>query len=386
MSARKIAVFTGSRAEYGLLIPVIRAISTTPGLEALLIASGDHVASDAEAVPVAAQVSIRRADESAGSTPRAIGAGVVAVTEVLERLAPDVVVVYGDRFEAFAALIAATQMSIPTAHLEGGDLTQGGTLDDVVRHAMSKLAHVHFPTNEDAADRLRKMGEEPWRIHTVGFPPIDLISKGDFSTRAEVLDQLGLDEARPVVLFTPHPISTSPTGAAREIEVCLAALERAHRELNAQLVLTHPNGDLGSDVIIQALEAFAEAHPGTHLRPSLGRRLYHGVLSLCGAKTGVCVGNSSSGLKETGAFHCPAVDIGPRQTGRLRGENVLHVPVEEGAIFEAVRVSLVDQAFRARVQAARNPYGQGNTGGRIARILAELDLDAPGLVAKQTLL
>lgn len=386
MTARKVAVFTGSRAEYGLLIPVIRAIAAAPGLEVLLIASGDHVAGDAEAVPAAAQVSIRREDESAGSTPRAIGAGVVAVTEALERLAPDIVVIYGDRFEAFAAMIAATQMGLPTAHLEGGDLTQGGTLDDVVRHAMSKLAHVHFPTNEAAAGRLRKMGEEPWRIHAVGFPPIDLISRGDFAPHDEVAEQLGLDPVRPVVLFTLHPISTAPEDAGREIGVCLTALARAEAELDAQLVLTHPNGDLGSDAIIEALAGFAKAHPGAVLRPSLGRRLYHGLLSLCGANTGVCVGNSSSGLKETGAFHCPAVDVGPRQSGRLRGVNVLNVPVDAGAIFEAIRTCLEDGAFRAEVRAAENPYGQGNTGPEIARILGELDLGAAGLVAKKTLL
>ena len=386
MTARKIAVFTGSRAEYGLLIPVIRAIDAAPDLELQLIVSGDHVSGDAEAVPVAARVSIERSDESAGSTPRAIGAGIVAVTDALERLAPDVVVIYGDRFEAFAALIAATQMSVPTAHLEGGDLTQGGTLDDVVRHAMSKLAHIHFPTNADAAERLRKMGEEPWRIHTVGFPPIDLITEGDFAPRDEVLSALGLDTARPIVLFTLHPISTSPDHAGREIDACLTALARVREKMDAQLVLTYPNGDVGSDAIISALAEFAEAQPGTVLRPSLGRWLYHGLLSVCGAEKGVCVGNSSSGLKETGAFHCPAVDVGPRQTGRLRGTNVIGAAVETEAIFDVVRKCLLDEAFRAEVRAAENPYGKGNTGPLITQVLQDLDLGNPGLVAKKTLL
>ena len=386
MTARKIAVFTGSRAEYGLLIPVIRAIDAAPDLELQLIVSGDHVSGDAEAVPVAARVSIERSDESAGSTPRAIGAGIVAVTNALERLAPDVVVIYGDRFEAFAALIAATQMSVPTAHMEGGDLTQGGTLDDVVRHAMSKLAHIHFPTNADAAERLRKMGEEPWRIHTVGFPPIDLITEGDFAPRDEVLSALGLDTARPIVLFTLHPISTSPDHAGREIDACLTALARVREKMDAQLVLTYPNGDVGSDAIISALAEFTEAHPGTVLRPSLGRWLYHGLLSVCGAEKGVCVGNSSSGLKETGAFHCPAVDVGPRQTGRLRGTNVIGAAVETESIFDAVRKCLLDEAFRAEVRAAENPYGKGNTGPLITQVLQDLDLGNPGLVAKKTLL
>lgn len=385
MARRKIAVFTGSRAEYGLLTPVIQAISADPKLELLLIVSGDHVARDTEAVEPAATVTIARADESPASTPRAIGEGVVDMTDVLERLAPDIVLIYADRFESFAAMIAATQMGLPTAHMEGGDLTQGGTLDDVVRHAMSKLAHIHFPTNEEAAVRLRAMGEEPWRIHTVGFPPIDLIRKGDFALRGEVLEALGLDPARPIILFTQHPISTTPGQARVEIAESLAALARAAEAFDAQLILTHPNDDVGSDAIIAALEKFVEGHPGAILRPSLGRRLYHGVLALCG-ENGVCVGNSSSGLKETGAFQCPAVDIGPRQAGRLRGVNVMNVPVERDAIFDAIKTALTDEAFRARVAAAENPYGLGNTGPLIAEILGSIDLEDPALLPKQTLL
>lgn len=385
MAARRVGVFTGSRSEYGLLVPVLRAIEADPALELVLIAGNTHVGGDAEEFPVAAEVPIVREGEDAASTSRAIGKGILGITEALERLNVDVFVVYGDRFEAFAAMIAATQMGVPTAHIEGGDLTQGGTLDDVVRHAMTKLAHIHLTTNAEAAGRVRKMGEEAWRIHTVGFPPIDLIRAGDFTPVLGVIKELGLDPARSVVLFTQHPISTSPEGAEAEIAACLDALERARVELGAQLVLTYPNGDLGSAAIIEALEGFASDRPNVFLRQSLGRRLYHGVLNFCGRETrGVCVGNSSSGLKETPAFACPTVDIGPRQDGRLRGENVMHVPCEEEAIFAAIRTGIMDQAFRMRVAGAENPYGQGDSGPAIARILAGLDLEGPGLVAKKT--
>lgn len=386
MDKRKIAVFTGSRAEFGLLVPVIRAVEAAPSLELQLIVSGDHAETSPDAISPAARLMIQRQDERPASTSRAIGEGVLAMTEALDRLAPDICVIYGDRFEAFAALIAATQMGIPTAHLEGGDLTQGGTLDDVVRHAMSKLAHLHFPTNAEAADRLKAMGEEDWRIHTVGFPPIDLIRAGDFAPEDEVCDQLGLDPGRPIILFTLHPISTSPEGAAAEAERCLTALDHARTRWAAQLVLTYPNGDLGSDAIVAGLRTFAAARPDVVLRKSLGRHLYHGLLSVCGAKTGVCVGNSSSGLKETAAFHCPAIDIGPRQTGRLRGGNVLHVPVETAAIVEALDRTLNDAEARSALAAAPNPYGMGNAGTRIAEILADLDVDDPRLLPKQTLL
>lgn len=387
MAKRRIGVFTGSRSEYGLLVPVLQAIAQAPDLELVLIAGGEHVQTEADGFTAAANVPVTRKDERAGSTSRAIGAGVTAITDALEQLQIDAFVIYGDRFEAFAAMIAATQMSIPTAHIEGGDLTQGGALDDVVRHAMTKLAHVHLTTNAEAAMRVRLLGEEPWRIHNVGFPTIDLINAGDFVGPEAVIAELNLDASRPVVLFTQHPITTAPGAAQDQIDASLRALERARLELNAQIILTYPNGDLGSDVIITALKNWASERPDVILRHSLGRRLYHGTLNLCGrVVNGVCVGNSSSGVKETMAFDCPAIDIGPRQTGRLRGMNVAHVPHEAEAVFKAIREGIQNEDYRSDIKAADNPYGQGNTGPKIAEILSSIDLTAPALLTKQTLL
>ena len=384
MTTKRIGVFTGSRSEYGLLVPVMRAVEAHGDLD-LKVISGDPDPGTPE-FPIAAHVPITRADETPGSTPRAIGQGVLGLTDALDRLNLDALVIYGDRFEAFAAMIAATQRGLAVAHIEGGDLTQGGTLDDVVRHAMSKLAHLHFPTNEAAANRLRAMGEEDWRITTAGFPPIDLIRAGDFAPLNDIITEFGLDPRSygALVLFTLHPISTSPESAETEIAACMTALARAERELNARIMLTYPNGDVGSAAIIAALEGFKADHPDAILRKTLGRHRYHGVLNFCGVNPGVCVGNSSSGLKETPAFHCPAVDIGPRQTGRLRGENVLHVPCEADAIYEAIRTALTDDTFRKNVRQAPNPYGQGNAGPTIARVLAETDLSDPKLIQKQT--
>ncbi len=384
MSGKRIGIFTGSRSEYGLLVPVMRAVEAHPDLD-LSVLSGDPDPGEPE-FSIAAHVPVTRADETAGSTPRAIGQGVLDLTDALDRQPLDALVIYGDRFEAFAAMIASTQRGLATAHIEGGDLTQGGTLDDVVRHAMSKLAHLHFPTNEAAADRLRAMGEEDWRITTAGFPPIDLIRAGDFTPLNDVVTEFGLDTQADLVLFTLHPISTSPETAEAEIAACMAALAWAERELGARIMLTYPNGDVGSQAIIAALKRFEAEHPDSILRKTLGRHRYHGVLNFCGANGGVCVGNSSSGLKETPAFHCPAVDIGPRQSGRLRGANVLHVPCEEDAIFGAIRTALTDEGFRKTVRDAPNPYGQGNAGATIARVLAETDLRDPKVIQKQTVL
>lgn len=385
MAARKIGVFTGNRAEYGLLVPVMRALRDAPDLELRLFLGQTGLAERAEDFVVSATVAIARSDATPASTPRAIGEGILGLTDALVADLPDIFVVYGDRFESFAAMIAATQMNLPTAHVEGGDLTQGGTLDDVVRHAMTKLAHIHLATNALSARRIVQLGEEDWRVHTIGFPTLDLIRSGDYTPPEEALAELGLSADSPLVIFTQHPITTSHATAGREIEACLAALERAREELGAQIVLTYPNSDLGSEVIIDALERWAAGREGAILRKSLGRRLYHGVLNLCGTVTnGVCVGNSSSGVKETGAFRCPAVNIGPRQSGRMAGENVAHVDVDSEAIFTAIRRALVDGRYRRAVAEAPNPYGEGDTGPRVTRILSDLDLDDPRLLNKQT--
>jgi UDP-hydrolysing UDP-N-acetyl-D-glucosamine 2-epimerase len=387
MSLRKVGVFTGNRAEFGLLVPVLRALRDSDDLELQLFVGQAGLSDEGEGFKVAATVPIARADETPASTPRAIGEGILGMADALVRASPDIFVIYGDRFEAFAALIASTQMGLPTAHIEGGDLTQGGTLDDVVRHAMTKLAHVHLATNPASAARLCQMGEEEWRVHDVGFPTLDLIRAGDFATPEETRLALGLAEREPLIIFTQHPITTSPQTASDEIAACLAALERARVDLGARVVLTYPNSDLGSQSIIAAIEEWSAARPDVVLRKSLGRRLYHGVLNLCGRETnGVCVGNSSSGVKETTAFTCPAVNIGPRQSGRLAGDNVAHVEVAEEDIFRAIRRALIDGVYRKAAAAAPNPYGAGDTGAKVRRILSELNLDDPGLLNKQTVL
>jgi UDP-N-acetylglucosamine 2-epimerase (non-hydrolysing)/GDP/UDP-N,N'-diacetylbacillosamine 2-epimerase (hydrolysing) len=267
------------------------------------------------------EVIIKMEGDSRIATAQAIGSGVQAISMALDRLKPDIVVVYADRFEGFSAVIAASQMNIPTAHIEGGDLTEGGALDDSVRHAMTKLAHLHFTTNQQASNRILAMGEEPWRVHTVGFPAIDLISEGRFASAKEVVEKLGLDLSRPVMLFTQHSVSTEYSRAAEQLAPSLVAIERLAAE-GVQTILTYPNNDAGGQAIIEQLEIFGEAGvPGTQVCRSLGRHLYHGVLALARDQSLriACVGNSSSGLKETPAFACPTVNIGSRQEGRLRG-------------------------------------------------------------------
>jgi UDP-hydrolysing UDP-N-acetyl-D-glucosamine 2-epimerase len=384
-SKRRVAVFTGNRAEYGLQYPILKAISEHAELEYRLLVSGAHLEPNfgrtldeirSDGFRIDAEVKIELSEDSRIATARAIGSGVLAVSAALEQARPDIVVVYADRFEGFAAVIAASQMNIPTAHIEGGDLTEGGALDDSVRHAMTKLAHLHFTTNQQASNRILAMGEEPWRVHTVGFPAIDLISEGRYASVEEVVRRLKLDLARPVVLFTQHSVTTEFDSAAAQVQPSLAALRRL-AERDVQVIVTYPNNDAGGRAIIAQLQAF-EREPvrGVQVHRSLGRSLYHGVLALArdSALRVACVGNSSSGIKETPAFGCPTVNIGSRQDGRLRGDNVVDAPYDESALVAAVDRCLHDEAFRATARRTPNPYYLGDAGKKIAAVLATIPL------------
>lgn len=396
MKKRTIAIFTGNRAEYGLQYPILRAVDKHPALEYRLLVSGAHLDSNfgrtldeirSDGFRIDAEVKIEMDAGSLFATAQAIGSGVLAISNVLAELKPDMMVVYADRFEGFAAIIASTQMNIPTAHVEGGDLTEGGALDDSVRHAMTKLAHLHFTTNQQATNRILAMGEEAWRVHTVGFPAIDLISEGRYAKANDVAERLNLDLTRPVVLFTQHSVTTEFDRAAAQLEPALAAMEQLARE-GVQVILTYPNNDAGGRAIIERLDAFKlRAVPNTQVHRSLGRHLYHGVLALakdCAVRV-ACVGNSSSGLKETPAFGCPTVNIGSRQDGRLRGDNVLDADYNAGAITAAVRRCLFDDVFRDHCQRAENPYYLGDAGPKIAGVLAEVPLDQALIRKRMTL-
>ncbi len=396
MKQRVIAVFTGNRAEYGLQYPILRAIDKHSDLDYRLLVSGAHLDPNfgstldeirADGFHIDAEVKIEMDAASLFATAQAIGSGILSISRVLNDLKPDMMVVYADRFEGLAAVTAATQMNIPTAHIEGGDLTEGGALDDSVRHAMTKLAHLHFTTNQQATNRILGMGEEAWRVHTVGFPAIDLISERRFSTTREVAEKLDLDLSRPVVLFTQHSVSTEFDQAAEQLAPSLAVIERLASE-GVQTILTYPNNDAGGQAIIEKLKTFTEENiPNTQVCRSLGRYLYHGVLALARDPSIriACVGNSSSGLKETPAFGCPTVNIGSRQESRLRGENVLDAGYDAEGVADAIQQCLYDEDFRVLCSRAKNPYWLGEAGPKIADVLATVPLNKKIIQKRMTL-
>ncbi|HNC07778.1 MAG TPA: UDP-N-acetylglucosamine 2-epimerase [Anaerolineales bacterium] len=392
MTKRKIAVFTGNRAEYGLQYPILRAIAADPRLDYFLLAGGAHLQQDfgrtmaeieADGFRVYREVEIRMEHDTLFSTAQAIGTGIVSLSKTLDELRPDFLVVYADRYEGFSAMITGTQMNIPTAHIEGGDYTEGGALDDSVRHAMTKLAHLHFATNEQAVERICKLGEEPWRVFNVGQPSLDLITAGLFASPEEVAAELKLDLSKPVILFCQHSVTTEFEQAAEQVKPSLRALQKLASEGN-QIIITYPNNDAGGRRIIDEIEKL-KGTPNMHITKNLGRHRFHGVLNIIGrVGRGAFVGNSSAIIKETPAFGCPAVNIGSRQQGRLRADNVLDTSYNEENILAAIQHSIHDEGFRHQCQTCKNPYGAGNAGPKIAEALATIPLDSRLLQKKMT--
>jgi UDP-N-acetylglucosamine 2-epimerase (non-hydrolysing)/GDP/UDP-N,N'-diacetylbacillosamine 2-epimerase (hydrolysing) len=229
------------------------------------------------------------------------------------------------------------------------------------------------------------MGEESWRVFTVGFPALDLVAAGLYANPDEIQATLGVDLTRPVILFCQHSVTTEFDEAVEQVRPSLEALVVLAR-LGYQVILTYPNNDAGGRRIIQELLALqARRMPNLQLVQSLGRHRFHGTLNLIGRHTrGAFVGNSSAGIKETPAFGCPAVNIGSRQQGRLRADNVLDVPYDCDAIVAAIQRCVEDQAFRLQCQTCVNPYGAGNAGPRIADTLATMPIDARLLQKKLT--
>jgi UDP-hydrolysing UDP-N-acetyl-D-glucosamine 2-epimerase len=373
---RRIGVVTVSRSDYGHLRPVLDGIRRAADLDLVLFAAGMHLSPEfgdtlrdieADGFPIAERIEMLED----GDTPEAVaistGRGVEGFARAFARQRPDLLVVLGDRFEMLAAAVAALPFALPVAHVHGGEVSEGA-MDNQIRHAITKLAHLHFASAEVHAKRIGRMGEEAWRIHTVGAPGLDRLAGLATLTREALAGELKLPTEGPWLLVTFHPVTLEYRDTAVHVDELLAALEKTE----GTLVITYPNADTSGRVIIDRLEEFASRHSGRcRLVRSLGERLYLSLLS----HTDVMIGNSSSGLIEAPSFGLPAVNIGARQRGRLRGANVIDVAPSREEILRGIEAAR-GPAFRARARAAANPYGDGRTAPRIVEVLRDIPLDA----------
>lgn len=370
---RRIGAVTFSRSEYSGLAPVMKAIQAEPELELELLVSGTHLSPqfgltvkeiEADGLPIAERIEMLEADDSPLGTARSLGRAVLGLAASLERLKPDILLLAGDRLELLAVAAAAYPFGLPLAHLSGGEISEGA-YDNQVRHALTKLCHLHFVATAEAARRLIQMGEEEWRVHITGEPALDLIGQTELMTRQELERSLGLELDPPVVVVTLHPTTLDEIDSAAEAEELIRALG----QLEATLVITSPNADPGGLAIRERLEAFAASRPSAVFLASLGQRRYWSLLALAD----LMVGNSSSGIWEAPSFGLPVVNIGQRQKGRLRAANVIDAAAKAEAILTAIRQGL-DPVFRASLQGLRNPYGDGQASRRIVEVLKRIEM------------
>lgn len=369
---KTVAVFTGTRAEYGLLHPLLKGLAEHSEMNLQLIVSGMHLSPqfgetwrtiEADGFAIDAKVEMLMASDTGCGVAKSMGVGVIGFADALDRLRPDCLVILGDRYEALAIAQVAVVMRIPIAHLHGGELTEGA-YDDPIRHAITKLSHYHFVATEEYRQRVIQMGEQPGSVWNVGALGIENIRTAPRVSLDAINQKFKLDLKQPFFLVTYHPVTAGDEDSEQTFENLLAALDEFPGH---QVLLTYPNSDNGGHRLIQMLEHYASERIGKVFAvPSLGMQCYLSAVALCDA----VVGNSSSGVIEVPSLNTPTVNIGVRQKGRLAADSVIHTGTARANISRAIEEALSPQAKKVS-ESCDNPYGSGETSGRIVDILRE---------------
>lgn len=366
----KIAVVTGTRAEYGIFRPLLEGLDADPAFELVLLVTGTHLSErfgntvteiERDGHEIAARIPLPLDDDSEAGVTRAAAAALAGFGEALARVRPDVLVVLGDRFEALAAATAALLARVPVAHLHGGELTEGA-IDDAIRHSITKMSWWHFTSAEEYRSRVIQLGEDPARVFATGALGVDNALRLPLLSRAELEADLGPVFGSRTALVTFHPVTLESGTAAAHMQALLDALDRFD---DLSVVFTAPNADPGNRAIAELIERYVTESGGkAHSFVSLGSLRYLSLL----AQADVCVGNSSSGIIEAPSLGTPTVDVGDRQTGRVRGPSVIHCEPTPDAIEQAVARALSPE-LAAIAERRENPYGDGHAAERILEVL-----------------
>ncbi len=374
--SRRICIVSGSRADYGYLRRLARAIADAPELTLQWLATGTHFTEEfgstyreieADGFTIDEKLPMDLADDTVGAVARATGEIMVRMADALERLKPDILVVLGDRYETLAAAGAALLLRIPIAHIHGGEITEGA-FDDAIRHAITKMSHLHFVAAEPYRKRVIQMGEEPARVFTVGAPSLDNLTNLQRLTIAGLEARVEHDLGEGFFLITYHPKTLGTGDGAAPVRALLTALEAWPER---RLLITGVNADPGRDAVADAFADYAAEHrERVAMCASLGGTAYFSALALCGA----VVGNSSSGLIEAPAVGAATINIGDRQKGRLRAGSVIDCCDGIDDIRAAVSRAL-DPGFLGACADQEPPYGRGGASARIKQKLQSADLD-----------
>lgn len=376
---RRVFVVTTSRADFGIYQPVIAALRDSATLRPSLLVSGNHVPletdetgrrrlaaalGEAAGVPVGAVVAMPLGSGGALDIAAAMGAVTAGAARVLAEERPDILLVLGDRYEMHAIVVAASALRIPVAHIHGGEESEGA-IDNLYRHSITKLSHLHFCATDLSSRRILAMGEEPWRVHVTGAPALDGIADLALDDRAALLARLGLPDA-PFFMATFHPETLDIEGSLPVFEALVAALD----ERKVTTVFSRANADEAGQAINERLEAYAREKGWLEIRDNLGRQGYFSAMR----HAALMVGNSSSGIIEAASFGLPVVNIGRRQAGRERSANTIDAQARTPDILRAMGTAL-SEPFRQQAREAGNVYGRGNASATICQVLELVRLD-----------
>ncbi|MBC8578965.1 MAG: UDP-N-acetylglucosamine 2-epimerase [Clostridiales bacterium] len=370
---RKICVITGTRANYGRLKTVMNAIINHPELELKLIVTGMHLIPEfgytvteieKDGYTIDARVDMHLSNDTGAGMCKSLGLGLIGMTQAIESIQPDMILILGDRDEDLAGAIIGAHMNIPVAHIHGGEVT--GTIDESIRHATTKFSHIHFAATEGSKERLLKLGEIEDYVFNVGSPGLDAILNREYSTRSELFNKFNLDTSKKLIIVAQHPVTTQKEQAEDQMQQTMEAI----KELGEQTLLIYPNADAGGREMISVIQQYENLDFLTTYR-NINFEDYLNLLKYAD----VMVGNSSSGIMEAPSYYLPVINLGTRQDGREQSNNILNVNHDKNLIKQAIETCLYDETFIQQVNECVNPYGDGKTGKRIANILADIEIN-----------
>jgi GDP/UDP-N,N'-diacetylbacillosamine 2-epimerase (hydrolysing) len=368
---RRIAFITGSRGEWGYIRPIIRIIENNPNMDYQIIATNMHVLPqfgysvneiEQDGFNVAEKIYMTYDGYTSITMAKSLGSLLMELPTTINRLKPDIILLAGDRGEQLIGAIVGVHLGIPVAHIQAGELS--GNVDGIIRHAITKLAHIHFAANDEFAERVKKLGEEDFRIFTTGAPLVDEIVNGKYTSESDVRIKYRINNQDLFVLAVQHPVTEEEDFAGDQVEKTIEALI----EIGWPAIFIYPNADAGSELIRSKLSKLKK--PNIRLFRNLPRQDYLGLLRIAD----VMVGNSSSGVMEAPSFSTPAVNIGRRQHNRLQASNVINVTYDTREIVDAIRKAVTPE-FIAIARESINPYGDGMASPRIVEILQSIEIN-----------
>ena len=372
---RKIAVLTVGRSDFGIYESILVLLKDDPAFDLRLLVSGAHFAPsfgmtvteiEGKGFDYELGLEMLLASDSPQGLSKSVGLGVISLAQTFAVDKPDILLVLGDRMDMVCGPIAAMAFNIPVAHIHGGAVTEGA-VDDLVRHAITKMSHLHFVSCQQYADRVVQMGEEHWRVINVGAPALDGIAVRQRLSQDELYERVGLDLSERTLLATYHPVTLEPQQVGPQVDAMLAAVD----ETGCQAVLTYPNADVGSATIIERFREFTDSRPGrVALLKNAGTEVYLSLMATVAAM----VGNSSSGIVEAPSLRLPVVNIGTRQQGKVRAGNVIDVGYSREEIAAGIRLATSPE-FAQGLQDLESPYGDGRSGQKIIEVLRSISID-----------